>query len=584
MDKQKLEGIRHSLAHLLATSIIELYPGAENAIGPALEDGFYQEFELPQPISEKDFPAIEKKMREKLNEWKKLKHFSHREVTADEAREQFKWNKYKTELINDFEREGKKITFYTLGNFIDLCKGGHEENCDDINLDAVKLDRVAGAYWKGNEKNIMLTRIYGFAFESKEKLHAHLAMLEEAKKRDHRLLGKQLNLFTFDEKVGLGLVLWLPNGEAIRHELEAWARATEKKWGYQHVSTPHITKGNLYEISGHLPYYKDDLYSPFEIEGEAYYLKPMNCPHTHMIYQSAPHSYRELPIRYAEYGQVYRFERSGTLHGLMRTRGFCQNDAHIYVQPEDAVNEFLRVFEMHKYYYDTLGIKDWWVVLGVRDPKNLRAKYHGDDNMWDEAERLTREALEKSGVKFVVEEGGAAHYGPKADIYIRSVIGKEYAIGTDQLDLYMPARFGLTYTDSEGKAKMPYVIHRAPLGSHERMVGFLLEHYAGAFPTWLSPVQVAVLPISEKHLAYAEGVLAALKDAGIRAELDAANESLGKKIRAAKMSKVPYFLVLGDKEMEASTVGVESRDKGQLGAQSLEQFISHLKKEITDRA
>lgn len=581
-----LEAKRHTLAHLLAQAVLERHPRALLTLGPAIENGFYYDIDFgAEKISDADLPELEASMRKHLPDWKE---FTSQEVTKDIALHSFPGsagaNQYKAELIQDIDGRGENITLYTCDGFTDLCRGGHAENpAKDIAPDSFALDRVAGAYWRGDEKNPMLTRIYGLAFDTKDELDAYRTQREEARKRDHRLLGKRLDLFAFSDEVGQGLVLWLPKGEAIRHELETWARETEERWGYQHVVTPHITKGELYEISGHLPYYKDDLYSPFEIEGESYYLKPMNCPHTHMLYKHAMHSYRELPLRYAEYGQVYRFERSGTLHGLMRTRGFCQNDAHIYVQPEQAVDEFVRVFEMHRYYYETLGITDWWVVFGTRDQKNLRAKYHGDDVMWEEAEFLTRQALEKAGVKYEIEEGGAAHYGPKADIYVRSVIGKPYAIGTDQLDLYMPKRFGLTYIDRDGKEKMPYIIHRAPLGSHERMIGFLLEHYAGAFPLWISPVQVRVLPISEKHNTYAQEVLAALRAANIRAELDDANESLGKKIRAGKTEKIPYMLVVGDKEAEAKTVSVDSRDRGKLDAMPLADFVARAREEIKTR-
>jgi threonyl-tRNA synthetase len=429
----------------------------------------------------------------------------------------------------------------------------------------------------------MLTRIYGLAFSTKKELDEHIKMREEAEKRDHRTLGKQLEIFTFSDEVGPGLPLWLPKGTVIREELEKWARETERAWEYKHVATPHITKGELYKISGHLPYYKDDLYAPFEIEGEAYYLKPMNCPHTHMIYKSRPRSYRELPLRLAEYGQVYRYERSGTLHGLLRVRGFCQNDAHIYVKPEEAVEEFIRVFKLHRYYYDTLGIKDWWVVLGVRDPKNLRAKYHGDDKMWKEAERLSKQALEKAGVKYEIEEGGAAHYGPKADIYIKSIVGKAYAIGTDQLDLYMPGRFKLTYTDRDGKEKTPYIIHRAPLGSHERMIGFLLEHFAGAFPLWLAPVQVEVIPVSDKFAEYGAKVHDALREAGVRVEMSDANETLGKRIRAAELMKIPYILVVGEKEAANGSVNVRHYKLGQVGEVKLEKIVEKIAQEIREK-
>ncbi|MFH0806169.1 MAG: threonine--tRNA ligase [Candidatus Brennerbacteria bacterium] len=580
-EENKLDGIRHSLAHLLAAAVLKKYPKAKLGIGPTIEHGFYYDILFPKAVSPEELKEFEKTMREFVRQ--KLP-FSGRKVTPAEAKRLFKDQPFKLDLIKEFVKEKKGLTVYKTGDiFLDLCRGGHVKSTTEINPDAFALSHIAGAYWRGSEKNPMLTRIYGLAFATKKELDAHLAMLEEAKKRDHRMLGKQLKIYTFSDEVGQGLPLWLPNGEIIRHELEKWARETEDTRGYQHVVTPHITKSDLFKISGHLPYYKDDLYSPFEIEGESYYLKPMNCPFTHMIFKSQQHSYRDMPVRYSEYGQVYRYERSGVLHGLMRVRGFCQNDAHIYVQPEKAVEEFIRVLELHRYYYEALGIKDWWVVLGVRDPKNLRAKYHGDNAMWEKAERMTREALKKAGVKYEVEEGGAAHYGPKADIYIRSAIGKSYAIGTDQLDLYMPQRFNLAYTDKDGSEKMPYIIHRAPLGSHERMVGFLLEHYAGAFPTWLSPVQAKVLPVAEAHVRYAEKVVAALKEKRIRVELSPADETLGKRIRGAELEKVPYILVVGEKEESGKSVNVRKRHVKETETVPLEKFAVTLAGEIATR-
>lgn len=579
MDDQNnndLHNIRHSCAHLLAAAVLELYPGTKNTIGPAIENGFYYDFDFENPISEENLPKIETKMDEILKTWQ---DFEGQEVSKEEAIKIFQNNPYKLELIEEFAKEGKTLTVYRNGKYIDLCKGGHSSN-PQKDIGAFKLLSMAGAYWRGSEKNKMLTRIYGTCFKTQTELDEHLKMLEEAKKRDHRILGQQLGIFTFSEEVGSGLPLWLPKGAIIREELEKWARETERKWGYQHVVTPHITKRHLYEISGHLPYYKDDLYSPMEIEGEEYYLKPMNCPHTHMIYKSQIRSYRELPLRFAEYGQVYRFERSGSLHGLMRTRGFCQNDAHIYVQPEQAVDEFINVLKLHQYYYGTLKIKDWWVVLGVRGQKDLRLKYHGDDEMWKRAEKLTKEALEKAHVRYIVEEGGAAHYGPKADIYVRSVIGKEYAIGTDQLDLYMPQKFDLRYIDQDGKEKMPYIIHRAPLGSHERMIGFLIEHFAGAFPTWLSPVQVQIIPISDKNLDYAQKVLEQFLDAKIRVELDSRQETMQAKIRDANIQKTPYLIILGSREEEADKIAVRARGSDQTITHNAVDFIEELKVEI----
>lgn len=592
----EIEKIRHSLSHLLAIAVLDFSPNAKLGIGPIIENGFYYDFDLPQTLNPDQLPKIEKRMRELI---KKDLTFKKTTITNNEGKKIFKSQPYKLELIRELYKNKQPLTIYTTFKktkkyssfeyqnenckFQDLCAGPHIKSTKEINPDAFKLITTAGAYWRGDEKNKMLTRIYGVAFENEKELKKHIDFLVEVEKRDHRKLGKELDLFTFSDEVGLGLPLWLPKGETIRHEIEEWARETEKKWGYQHVVTPHITKSDLYEISGHLPYYKDDLYSPINIEGKEYYLKPMNCPHTHMIYKARKRSYRELPLRLAEYGQVYRFERSGTLHGLMRVRGFCQNDAHIYVQPEKAVEEFVNVMKMHEYYYKTLGIKEWWVVLGTRDRKNLRAKYHGDDAMWKEAETLSKKALEKSGIKYKIEEGGAAHYGPKADIYIHSVIGKEYAIGTSQLDLYMPKRFNLTYTDKDGKEKMPYIIHRAPLGAHERMIGFLIEHYAGAFPVWLSPVQARIIPIGEKFNKYGIEILEKLKQFNIRTELDDSNETLGKKIREGEKQKIPYLLIIGAKEENNKTVGVRQRGKGDIGEIKINEFLEKIKNEINDK-
>lgn len=594
--KVNMEKIRHSLSHLLAIAVLDFFPKAKLGIGPVIENGFYYDFDLTENITPEILPKLEKRIKELVE---KDLTFEKTTIATNESKKIFKDQMYKLELIRELHKNKQPITVYTTFKktkqhpnfksqnenckFQDLCAGPHVKSTKEINARAFKLIKIAGAYWKGNEKNKMLTRIYGIAFASETELKTHLEILEEIDKRDHRKLGKELEIFTFSDEVGAGLPLWLPNGEIIRHELEKWARETEKKWGYQHVVTPHITKSKLYEISGHLPYYKDDLYSPINIEGEEYYLKPMNCPHTHMIYKTRLRSYRELPMRLAEYGQVYRFERSGTLHGLMRVRGFCQNDAHIYVQPEKTIEEFINVMKMHEYYYKTLGIKNWRVVLGVRDQKNLRKKYHGDDAMWDKAEKLSKEALKKSGVNYEIEEGGAAHYGPKADIYIQSVIGKEYAIGTDQLDLYMPSRFNLSYIDGDGKEKTPYIIHRAPLGSHERMIGFLIEHYAGAFPVWLSPVQARVIPISEKFNQYGNEIRIALEKLNIRVEIDDNNETLGKKIREGEKQKIPYLLIVGAKEEQNKTVGVRQRGKGDIGEIKISEFLEKIKNEINNK-
>src|SRR3989338_846381 len=568
-NKEYLDNLRHSCAHLLAAAIMKLWPNTKRAIGPSIENGFYFDFDFgTEKISESDFPKIEKTMKQIVKTWD---GFKRHELSAEEAKKEYPNNPYKHELIDEFSGKGEKLSFYKSGNYWDLCRGGHMDN-PKKELQHFKLLSVAGAYWRGSEKNPMLTRIYATCWPSQKELDDYLKMREEAEKRDHRILGEKLGIFTFAEEVGMGLPLWLPKGTIIREELEAWAKETEKQWGYQRVATPHITKEELYKISGHLPYYAEDMYSPIDIEGAKYYLKPMNCPHHHMIYKSKIHSYRELPLRLTEYGQLYRFEQSGALHGLMRVRGFCQNDAHIYLAEKDVPGEFARVMEMHKYYYDRLGIKNFKIKLGLRDPKNLRKKYPGDDAMWKRAEKLTREGLEKSKVKFEEDIGGAAHYGPKGDVIIESVIGKEYAIGTVQVDLYMPSRFGLYFVNERGEHEQSAIIHRAPLGSHERMVGFLIEHFAGAFPVWLSPVQVAVLPISDKQVKYAQKVVDELVKNNIRVDFYNRPESIGKKIREAEIQKIPYMLIIGEKEQRAKSIAVRARNNKNLGVMKLDRF------------
>lgn len=581
MEKEKeLNNLRHSLAHLLASAVLELYPNTKNTIGPAIDDGFYYDFEFSSPISDKDLPKIEKKMKEILKTWKE---FSGEEKTETEAKKYFKKNEYKIELIDEILEKKEKITFYTAGNFVDLCRGGHLENpVKEINSEAFKLDRIAGAYWRGNEKNKMLTRIYGLAFENKEELKKYLNMREEAEKRDHRKLGKELELFTFDEEIGKGLPIWLPKGNIIKEELENWAKETEEKWGYKRVTTPIITKENLFYTSGHLPLYKDSMYSPISIEEENYYIKPMNCPFHHKVFSSIPKSYKDLPYRIAEYGWCHRFEDSGSLFGLMRVRGMQMNDAHIYTTPEQALEEFINVIKLHQYYYKILGIEKYEMELALRDP-NKMDKYHGEEEDWKLAEKMTTEAMEKSGVPFKIAHEGAAFYGPKMDFQVFSSTGRPFTASTNQLDLYMGKRFNLEYVDKDGKKKIPYIIHRSPLGTHERFIGFLIEHFAGIFPLWLSPVQVVVLPIStEKHLDYAKEIFEKLKEKNIRVELDDSNESLGKKIREAKMQKIPYLIVLGDKEKDSKTLTIEGR-KEKLENISIEELLSKIQKEISDK-
>jgi threonyl-tRNA synthetase len=525
---------------------------------------------VPRPFQSEDLERIEGRMREIIKSGQKFR----RRVfpSLDAARAELAGEPYKLELVGlkgevdpgeVMEVGGRELTIYDNVDsrtgevrWSDLCRGPHLPSTRLI--PAVKLTRNAAAYWRGNEKNPQLQRIYGTAWPTRDALRDYLRMLAEAAKRDHRRIGEDLDLFAFSKEVGRGLPLWLPNGTIVRDELEEWARQTERRLGYQRVATPHIAQQDLYYLSGHLPYYTDDLYSPIDIEGEKYYLRPMNCPHHHMVYKARPHSYRDLPYKLAEHGTVYRFERSGQLHGLMRTRGFTQNDAHIYCTYDQAKDQFLEVMRMHDDYYRALGIAGFYMVLALRDPAN-KDKYHDDAQMWETSERITREAMEESRIPYVEELGGAAHYGPKVDFVIRAVTGKEFAASTNQVDFYTPQRFGLTYHDSDGTEKPVAVIHRAPLGSHERFVAHLTEHYAGAFPVWLAPEQIRIIPVVDELLGYAEEVRAALVDAGLRADVDTSDGRLPGKVRSAVTRKIPLIAVVGKREAEQRSVTVRYR-------------------------
>lgn len=580
MDTDNLEHLRHTLAHALGAAVLELYPNAKNTIGPAIDDGFYYDFDLPEKISETEIPKIEKKMRELLATWES---FERKEVSAEEAKKAFAHNEYKLELINELEQNGTPITLYTSGTFTDLCRGGHSEHpAKDIPEDCFKLDRIAGAYWRGNEKNKMLTRIYGLAFPTKADLDTYVVRQEEAKKRDHRELGKKLELFAFDEEIGKGLPLWLPNGTIVKEELEKWAKETEGQWGYKRVSTPIITKENLFYTSGHLPLYKESMYAPISIEEENYYIKPMNCPFHHKVFSALPRTYKELPLRLAEYGWCHRYEDSGSLFGLMRVRGMQMNDAHIYVTPEQAIDEFVAVIKLHEYYYKILGIEKYEMELALRDPNKLD-KYHGEESDWKLAEEMTTKAMELSGVPFKVVHEGAAFYGPKMDFQIYSSTGRPFTASTNQLDLYMGKRFNLEYVDKDGSRKTPYIIHRAPLGTHERFIGFLIEHFAGKFPVWLAPTQVAIIPVKENHVEDAQKLETQLRTACIRTTLDASSDSLGKRIHKAKSQEIPYVIVFGDKEKDSGLLTVEGRTEKIEGI-GIAEFMKRVDEEIKSRA
>src|SRR3989344_3423941 len=575
--EEQLSNIRHSLSHLLAMAVREKDPGVKFAIGPVIDNGFYYDFEFSGDYSPtpEDLKGFEKAMKKLIGG--KLP-FVGKEVSADEARKLFAEEPYKLELIEEFASDGKKLTTYTTGNFIDLCKGGHIENTKEIDADAFTLTHIAGAYWRGSEKNKMLTRIYGLAFENKAALDTYLKNQEEAKKRDHRKLGKDLEIFTVIDYICPGLPLFYPNGAILRRLVERYIEEEQEKRGYQPIWIPHITKGKLYETSGHLDKY-DAMYPPMNIDENDYYLKPMNCPHFLMLYKTQQHSYRDLPLRYTSTTTNYRYEKSGELSGLTRVRSLTQDDCHVFCEPSQIEEEIKLMLEMIGNVYKKFGLNDFSVRISLRDPKN-KEKYLGEDAVWEKAETALKNVVKTTGWKYEEEEGEAAFYGPKLDFVFKDVLGRDWQLSTIQLDWNLPERFELEYIDSEGKQARPVVIHRAILGSTERFLGIMIEHYGGAFPVWLSPVQALILPISEKFGAYGEEVKRALVSAGFRVELDSRNESLGKKIRDGKMKKTPYLLVVGEKEASAKTITVESRDGESVGTLQIQEFVDFLGKKI----
>lgn len=575
-----LNEMRHSLAHLLAAAVTEIYPTTLLTIGPAVDDGFYYDMDFESPISEKDFPEIEKKMRSLLKTWK---GFTHKEVSVEEARTFFADNPYKLELIEEINKKGEKITLYTSGEFTDLCRGGHVEDMQTVAPDCFELSSIAGAYWRGSEKNKMLTRIYGLAFNTKAELDEYKTNQEEAKKRDHRKLGKELGIFEFDEDVGPGLPLWLPNGGAIIEQLETLAKETEFAYEYERVRTPHLAKESMYLTSGHLPYYEESMYPPMEYEGGKYYLKAMNCPHHHKIFGATQKSYKDLPLRLAEYGTCYRHEKSGELFGLMRVRSMQMNDAHIYCTEEQFADEFKKVIDMYLYYFKIFGIEKYQMRLSKHSKEGLGKKYIDNEELWIKTENMVRDCLVAAKVPFVEAENEGAFYGPKIDVQIWSVIGREFTLATNQVDFAVPARFGLKFMDKDGAEKTPLCIHRAPLSTHERFIGFLIEHYGGNFPLWLAAEQVYVVPVRETNLEKAKEVYSSLRKLGIRAKIDLSNDGFGKKVRAAKNAKAPYTIIIGDKDMEAGKVTLESRDKGNLGQLTAEEVIKKLSDEVASR-
>ena len=595
----QLYKIRHGAAHVMAQAVLEMYPEAKIAIGPPIENGFYYDFDLgpgedgkPLTFAPDDLKALEKRMRKIINK----KHtFDYREVSADDARELFADQPYKLELIDglaaggvdeygDEAEEAPIISTYKHDTFEDLCRGPHLEHTGQIPADGFKLMSVAGAYWRGDENRPMLQRIYGTAWPNKKAMRDHLNMLEEAKKRDHRKLGKELELFTFDDDIGPGLPLWLPNGTVIVQELEQLAKEVEVEAGYQHVRSPHMAKEDLFIRSGHLPYYADTMYPPMIMEDTKYYVKPMNCPFHHKMFDSRLRSYRELPMRLAEYGTCYRYENSGALFGLMRVRSLQMNDAHIYCSEDQFESEFMGVIDLYLKYFELFDIERYVMRLSLHHPKGLGKKYVDNPELWLRTEDMVRRAMTNGGVEFVEEPDEAAFYGPKIDVQVWSAIGREFTLATNQIDFAVPARFDLSFINSEGKEETPLCIHRAPLSTHERMIGFLIEHYAGRFPVWLSPEQVRVIPITSDHNQYGEHVTEQLKKAGVRVSADFSSDRMNAKIRGAQLMQVPYMLVMGDSEVENGTVALRKRDGSRQNDLPLDEFCALVQERIQSRA
>lgn len=569
----------HSSAHLLAEAVQANFPQAKFWVGPAIDRGFYYDMDLgDRKMTEEDLLFLEKKMNELAKQSNK---YVRKEISKTDAISYFddKGDEYKLDLLNGLS-DGK-ITLYTQGTFTDLCKGPHLPHTGFIK--AIKLTSIAGAYWKGDEKNKQLTRVYGVAFPQQKELDEYLQMLEEARKRDHRKLGKELSIYTMDDDVGQGLIMWLPNGTVIIEELEKLAKETEQAAGYKRVVTPHIAKESMYITSGHLPYYAESMYPPMEMDGEKYYLKSMNCPHHHKIFAAEPKSYRDLPYRIAEYGTVYRYEQSGELFGLMRVRCLHMNDAHIYCTKAQFEQEFRAVNDMYQKYFKIFGIDKYVMRLSLHSADKLGKKYVNEPELWKETEQMVRQVLIDSNIPYVEVADEAAFYGPKIDVQIYSVIGREFTLATNQVDFSQGRSFKLEFMNQDNKMETPLIIHRAPLGTHERFIGFLLEHYAGKFPTWLAPLQVKILPISDKFLTYANTILQTLKNADIRAEIDDRSEKIGKKIRDTELARIPYMLVIGEKELNENKVSVRRQGKGDVGIQDTAEFIQEISTEIKER-
>jgi len=581
----KIEIIRHSTSHVLSAVIQQLFPETKFGIGPIIENGFYYDFDLPRSLVPEDLPKIEKKMREII---KKNLKFEKEELTINKAIDLFKKLKqpYKVELIKGLQKEekAKKVTIYKTGDFTDLCRGPHIASTKEIKPDAFKLTKIAGAYWKGNEKNKMLQRIYGVAFNSKKELDEYLAKQTEAEKRDHRYLNNLLNLYQVSDEVGPGLVMLHPKGAIIREEIEKFWKEEHRKRSYQYVSSPHIGKLDLWKKSGHWEFYRENLYPPIKIEETEYLLKPMNCPFHVQIYQSQIRSYKELPVRYCELGTVYRYEKAGVLHGLLRVRGFTQDDAHIFCTPSQLGQEVLGVLDLALFMLKVFGFKEYEFELAVRDPKGKKKKYLGDDKIWDRAEKALVYALEKKKLKYHRAEGEAVFYGPKIDIKLIDALGRGWQGPTIQVDFNFPEKFELAYIDNEGKKQQPIMIHRTVLGATDtRFLGCLIEHYGGAFPVWLSPVQAQVISVGKRHQKYAQQIVKQFKEENIRMELKDDNETVSKKIRDGELQKIPYLLIVGDKEEKSDSVAVRDREKGNIGLMKTKKFIAQIKEEIEKR-
>ncbi|MGB2910603.1 MAG: threonine--tRNA ligase [Anaerolineales bacterium] len=585
--ESELYRVRHSTAHIMAEAVMEMFPEAEIAIGPPIEDGFYYDFDLPRSLTPEDLEVIEVRMREIIAE---NHEFKKEVISASEARQIFKDQSYKLELIDGLEQGGfdeygepldeqPEISTYTQDTFTDLCRGPHVENTGKINPEAIKLLQVAGAYWRGDENRPMLQRIYGTAWNSATELEEYLWKLEQARKRDHRRLGRELDLFSISEDVGPGLILWHPKGGMVRKITEDYCREEHEKGGYDFVYTPHIGKANLWETSGHLDWYQENMYSPIDIEGQQYFLKPMNCPFHVEIYKSQLRSYRDLPLRYAEWGTVYRYERSGVLHGLLRVRGFTQDDAHLFCRPDQMPQEIDRVLQFSLNLLRAFGFKDFQAYLATRNPE----KSAGKPEDWKAPTEALIQALDRAEIPYQIDEGEAVFYGPKIDLKIKDALGREWQLSTIQFDFILPEHFNMTYVGEDGQEHRPYMIHRALLGSMERFMGVLIEHYGGAFPVWLAPVQAVIIPIADRHMEYAHSLASQLKVAKLRVQVDDRGERMNAKIRDAQMQKIPYMLVIGDREVEAGSVAVRLRSGENLGAIAVDDFIARVNEDSKNR-